>query len=136
MTSQAFDRYVSDSVATASPARLVTMLYDRLVRDLTIGEAAVRNGEREAASSQILHAQDIIMELRSTLDLEAWAGAPGLASLYDFLLAELIAANVGQDATKVASCRDLVVPLQQAWHAAADELAGQAAAASGISLSA
>ena len=28
------NRYVGDSVATASPARLVTMLYDRLVRDL------------------------------------------------------------------------------------------------------
>ena len=35
------NRYVGDSVATASPARLVTMLYDRLVRDLVTAEAAL-----------------------------------------------------------------------------------------------
>lgn len=118
-------RYVSDSVATATPARLLCMLYDRLVRDVTMGEAAIVAGDRAKASEQLLHAQDIIAELRATLDMTAWSGAPALASLYDYLYSELIAANVAQDAAKVAACKAHIVPLQQAWHAAAAELAGE-----------
>ena len=117
------NRYVSDSVATASPARLVVMLYDRLVRDLILGEQALIGGDPAGASAQLLHAQEIVMELRAGLDVSAWSGAPGLAALYDFVLRELIAANVGKDAEKVASCRKLVEPLQDAWRQAAGQLA-------------
>jgi flagellar secretion chaperone FliS len=116
-------RYVSDSVATATPERLLCMLYDRLVRDVTMAEAAITARNRSGASEQLLHAQDIIAELRSTLDVSVWSGAPALASLYDYLYSELIAANVAQDAAKVAACKAHIVPLQQAWHAAAAELA-------------
>jgi flagellar protein FliS len=113
------DRYVGDSVATASPARLLTMLYDRLVRDLGGAEAAIVAGDFESASNQLTHAQEIVIELRSALDITAWTGAPALASLYAFLITELIAANVHKDAKKVVSCRTIVEPLQEAWHQAA-----------------
>lgn len=128
MSTNAFAaRYVSDSVATATPDRLLCMLYDRLVRDVTGAEAAIHAGNRALASEQLLHAQDIITELRATLDVSVWSGASALASLYDYLYAELIAANLAQDAAKVAACKDHIVPLQQAWHAAAAELAGERA---------
>ena len=37
-------RYAADAVGTASPARLLTMLYDRLIRDLIVAEAAITEG--------------------------------------------------------------------------------------------
>jgi flagellar protein FliS len=95
------------------------MLYDRLVADLFQGEEALRADNRELSAERITHAQEIILELRTTLDVEAWSGAPGLASLYGFLLTELIQANVKRDADKVASCRALVEPLRDAWREAA-----------------
>jgi flagellar secretion chaperone FliS len=113
------DRYVGDSVATASPARLVTMLYDRLMRDMGGAEAAIVAGDYQSASNQLTHAQEIVIELRSALEVDKWSGGPALASLYAFLLTELIAANVHKDAKKVASCRTIVEPLQDAWHQAA-----------------
>jgi flagellar protein FliS len=65
------------------------------------------------------------MELRTTLDVEAWVGAPGLANLYGFLFTELIAANIGRDADRVMACRNLVEPLRDAWReAAASAVAG------------
>jgi flagellar secretion chaperone FliS len=116
MTSPALrDRYLNDSVATASPGRLLVMLYERLVLDLSQAEGALRTGDRELASKQLLHAQEIILELRATLDLSVWEGAAGLAQLYSFLLTELIGANVTADADRVAGTRTLVEPLLDAW---------------------
>ena len=113
------DRYLADSVSTASPGKLLVMLYDRLVMDLVQGEEAVRAGDRERSAERLTHAQEIILELRTTLDLDAWTGAAGLANLYGFLLTELIGANVGRDADRVAACRGLVEPLRDAWRAVA-----------------
>jgi flagellar protein FliS len=112
------NRYLQDSIDTASPGKLLVMLYDRLVMDLIQGEEALRAGDRDSASDRLNHAQEIVLELRTTLNIEAWAGAPGLASLYSFLLTELIQANIRRDADKVASCRALVEPLRDAWREA------------------
>jgi flagellar protein FliS len=113
------NRYLQDSVNTASPAKLLILLYDRLVLDLGQGEEAIRSNDRSAASDRITHAQEIVMELRTTLDVEAWEGAPGLAALYGFLLTELIQANIKLDADKVVACRRIVEPLRDAWREAA-----------------
>lgn len=120
MTSPALRaRYLGDSVSTASPGRLLVMLYERLVLDLAQAETAMLAGDRPSANEQLIHAQDIIMELRATLDLAAWEGAVGLAQIYAFLLGELIAANVNVDPARVAGCRQLVEPLLEAWRQAA-----------------
>ena len=117
-------RYLDDTVATASPAKLLTMLYDRLVLDLSRAEAAQRAGERAAAGGHLLHAQDIVSELVSSLDVDAWDGARRLMSVYTYLLAELVAANVAGEADRTAACRELVEPLRDAWHEAAAQLSG------------
>ena len=113
------DRYLQDSINTASPGKLLLMLYERLIRDLTQAEDAIAESDRERSSELLIHAQEIVLELRTTLDMDAGSGAPGLASLYGFVLTELIGANVAQDAAKVASCRSLLEPLRDAWREAA-----------------
>lgn len=113
------ERYLADSIATASPAKLLVMLYDRLVLDLTRAEDALAADDRVAASRQLMHAQEILLELRTSLDVEAWEAAPGLANLYVFVLGELMRANVNGDGALVASCRGLVEPLRDAWREAA-----------------
>ena len=113
------DRYLQDSVNTASPAKLLIMLYDRMILDLTQSEEALRNDDRELAHEKISHAQEIVLELRVTLNLEAWEGAPGLANLYGFILTELIGANITRDPDRVAGCRKLLEPLRDAWREAA-----------------
>ena len=117
------ERYLADSITTASPAKLLVMLYDRLVLDLSRAEEALAAGDRQSASNQLIHAQDIVMELRTSLNLDAWDGAAGLANLYVFLLTELMQANITRDATRVAACRALVEPLRDAWREAAFKMA-------------
>ncbi len=113
------ERYIADSIATASPARLLIMLFDRLVLDLTRGEQALLAGNRAEANTQLLHAQDILTELHMSLDMDAWSGAAGLAQIYTFMVTELVNANVRGDAAKVAACRELAEPLRDTWREAA-----------------
>jgi flagellar secretion chaperone FliS len=111
-------RYLAESVATASPGQLLVMLYDRLVVDLMQAEDALRARDNATASTRLMHAQDIVSELRGSLDLTAWDGAAGLAQLYGFLFTRLIKANVSNDPDLVAECRGVVEPLRDAWREA------------------
>lgn len=108
--------YTQSSLTTASPQKLIVLLYERLVLDLDRAEHALRSGDH--AGRHLVHAQDIIMELLSSLDLTVWDGAAGLQSLYTYLHGELVRANVTRDIDRVVACRDLIVPLRDAWREA------------------
>lgn len=120
-------RYTQDAISTATPARLVIMLYDRLLRDLTGAVQALQDADGAAASAALLHAQAIVSELNLALDTTAWDGAAGLSSLYLYVHERLVAANIAKDASIVVECRDLLQPLRDAWMQAA-LTAGQSAA--------
>jgi flagellar protein FliS len=116
-------RYLGDSVATASPQRILVMLYDRLVLDLERAEMALDTGDRTEAAAQIQHAQDIVFELRESLRVDAWEGGPRLAALYSWMITELVQAGVKRDRNRVAACRQIAEPLRDAWRQAAATLA-------------
>ncbi|WP_018685612.1 flagellar export chaperone FliS [Actinokineospora enzanensis] len=115
-------RYLADSVTTATPGRLLVMLYDRLCLDLSRGAEALDSGDRETASEMLLHAQDIILELQSSLKPDEWAGGAELAGLYSYLLTQLMRANVRKDAGAARACLTLVEPLRDAWREAVEGL--------------
>jgi flagellar protein FliS len=123
MNSQARNAYLNASVATATPQRLLVMLYDRLVLDIRRGIEAQRQGRYDEANAQLQHAQEIVIELRSSLNVDLWDGAPQLASLYDWLFGELVKANTGRDVAVSESCLSVVEPLAQTWREAALSLA-------------
>ena len=116
-------RYLGDSVATASPQRILVMLYDRLVLDLERAEVALDAGDRTEAAAQIQHAQDIVFELRESLRVDAWEGGPRLAALYSWMITELVQAGVKRDRNRVSACRQIAEPLRDAWRQAAATLA-------------
>lgn len=122
-------QFLNDAVLSASPARLLTMLYDRLVLDLDRAERAQVAGDLVEANLQLQHAQDIVAELLVTLDVDAWSGGPALQSLYSHLMTEMVEANVTRDVTRTRACRETVEPLRAAWHEAAAELGGAASPA-------
>lgn len=113
------DHYVTNVIGTVSRGQLVVMLYDRLVQDLVVAEAALAVPDFKAASEALVHAQEIVLELRSGLDVSSWSGAPGLAQLYVFIYDQLLAANVQKDPARVIQCRRLVEPMRDAWADAA-----------------
>lgn len=115
-------QYNSDAILSASPVRLLTMLYDRLLLDLGRAEKAHSAEDWLTASSNLLHAQAIISELTSSLKVELWDGGQGLLSLYNYTTSLLVMANVKRDAASIRESIELLEPLAQAWHEAAGQL--------------
>ena len=54
-------RYMGDAVTTASPQRLLVMLYDRLALDLERAQAAFAAGDRAEANLQLQHAHQLAL---------------------------------------------------------------------------
>jgi flagellar protein FliS len=126
--------FLRESVLSATPAQLVTMLYDRLLLDLARAEAAQVSSDWTTASTNLLHAQDIVAELSSSLDVSAWKGGSDLLAIYGYLTRQLIAANVGHDVERTRECANLLGPLRWAWLAAAQNLTAATERAGGQSI--
>ena len=119
MYANAKNAYVGNSVATARPERLLVMLCDRLVLDVQRALEAQQDRNLPEAHHQLIHAQEVVIHLRSTLRVEAWEGGPGLASLYDWLHNELIRANISKDPAVTEGCLSIVTNLADTWKTAA-----------------
>lgn len=112
-------RYTNDSVTTASPSQLVVLLYNRLVKDLSLALVGLERRDIEGSHRALRHAQEIVSELSCSLDLEVWPEGEGLLALYDYVQDRLVHANVTKSAALVAEVIDLVEPLRDAFTQAA-----------------
>ncbi|GAB2518280.1 flagellar export chaperone FliS [Paramicrobacterium agarici] len=121
-------QYQTDAVMSATPERLLTMLYDRLLLDVERAEAAQKAENWPVANDNLQHAQSIIAELMSSLT-DDWEGSDGLRAVYAYLTQTLITANVTRDAGLSHECVEIITPLRDAWHAAAASLTATPASA-------
>ena len=122
MMTHARAAYMDASVATADPARLLLMLCDRLVLDVQRGLAAQEIADHPEAHNQLVHAQEIVFELRSSLRIDAFEGGEQLAAIYDHVHQQLIQANVRKDTETTTHCLRLVNQIADMWHQVATEL--------------
>jgi flagellar secretion chaperone FliS len=107
--------YASVTAQTASPQRLLTMLYDRLILDITIAEASMLTADHETVGRRLQHAQEILLELWASLDEDAWPEGAQLRSIYLWLVSELMASRMPAQPERLAACRELLEPLRDAW---------------------
>ena len=115
-------RYLADAVATATPAKRIVLLYDRLWLDIQRGQAA-QDCADPAARDHLFHAQQIVAELLGSLDQTSWSGAADLASLYGYLLRELIAEVMQVQPGRLAGITRIVSDLRASWQQAEEKLA-------------
>lgn len=129
----AHQAYRRMQTATASPGELIALLYDALVRNLTRAEDGLERHDIEEAHAALIRSQDIVLELISSLSVdaegEAGALARRLAPLYEYMYHRLLDASMHKDGEPVAEVRRLVQPVRDAWRFALEQLAADAAAA-------
>ncbi|GAB4010158.1 flagellar export chaperone FliS [Nocardioides ultimimeridianus] len=118
--------YQGNSVATATPARLLVMLFERLVLDCERGLRALIAQDIEAAHVQLVHAQAIVTELQSSLVVEGMPAGRELMALYGFLQRRLIQANVTHQPTAAKDALIVARDLCETWKAATLKAAGGA----------
>lgn len=125
-----------EAILSATPAQLVTMLYDRLLLDLRRAETAQGSGNWPVASENLLHAQAIVAELSASLDTTSWDGADNLLGIYNYVSSALVSANLHRNVERTREAIRLLEPLQQTWHEAAALLPAQGQSAQPVMASA
>lgn len=112
--------YKRVEIETASPAKLLLMLYDAAIHRCESAAEGMRDDRLEAAHLDLVRAQDILTELMVALDPEA-ADAPvkELFALYEYMHRSLVAANIHKQPERVTEVAALLGQLRAAWAEAA-----------------
>lgn len=111
--SKGYEQYRQTSIQTAPPEQLIVMLYDGAGRFLEQARVALIEGRD--ASVPIGRAQDIFVELLTSLDRSAGEIANTLAMLYDFWIHQLFQAQVSREAKRVEEVAAMVRELRESW---------------------
>lgn len=131
-----FNQYQNTQVATASREQILIMLYDGAIRFVRQATFAIEDGDRAQKIKSINKAVAIVTEFRNTLDHQIGGEiAANLDALYDYMLRELIKANVKNDVKPLQIVEKMLSELRDTWKQAIDiaraEASGQVAAANG-----
>lgn len=112
----AYNAYKNNSVMTASPAKLVLMLYDGAIKNLKLAEIAIEDSDIEKVNTYIKKAQDIISEFMITLNFEAGGDiAKNLYQLYEYMYNRLVRANISKDIEGIREVKKHLEELRDAW---------------------
>jgi len=111
--------YAESAILTASPGRLVVMLYDGAIGSLRQSAAAMRAGDRERARARMRKAESIIDELNGSLDMDVGELPDKLRAIYNFCKRLLIHANVETDPGSIDTVVRLLAELREGWEQAA-----------------
>jgi flagellar secretion chaperone FliS len=111
--------YTEASVMTATPERLVVMLYDGAIRFLTQAAAGVRAGRRDVTRAKLRSAQAIIDELNRSLDMRQGEVAYNLRAVYTFCSRHMIESTLNADPAGYEKVAELLAGLRESWDAIA-----------------
>ena len=78
--------YLQNQVMTATPKKLIILLYDGCIKFMNLAERAILDKKMEDAHINLIKAQNIVMELKGTLNFEDGAAiAEELDTIYGHL---------------------------------------------------
>ena len=107
------------SVETASPGELVLMLYNESLRAMRDASAAIDRKDIGSSSKNLIKAQDIVLELRTSLNPTAGKDvAANLNSMYEYVGGRLIEANVKKSQEPLMEAMKLMGNLREGWQEA------------------
>ena len=114
---------VHGNVAGADPHRLVLMLMDGVLERLVVARACIERGEI-ARKAQLLHScVTLIGELRGSLNTQqGGALARNLSALYEYMVRQLLRANVDSNVSLVKEVSSLLGEVRSAWVAIGPEV--------------
>jgi flagellar secretion chaperone FliS len=119
-------------VEAASPHRLIQMLMEGALEKINVARAHMLSSQLGEKAQNITWAISIIDGLRISLDKEQGGDiAQNLEDLYDYMVRQLIQANLKNEPAILDEVTDLLLQIKTAWDAIAPEAAratGQPAA--------
>ena len=120
-------RYAQAQNETASPERLMVLLFEAALRNIRSGATALEMGRTAEATQPLMKASDIVVELHATLDRsKAPELCDRLAEVYRFVCLRLSAAALSRDARAAREAERAFAPIAEAFAQAVVNLGGAA----------
>lgn len=116
---QAAATYQRNAILTASPEKLVKLLYDGALKNLEkskLGLTDAKTSRSPEVGQSLSRAMGILGELRASLDHAAGGAiAKDLDRLYEYSLDQLSQANLTRTPTGVANTLQVMRTLKEGW---------------------
>ena len=113
-THNPYEAYQQNSVTTASPGELTLMLYNGCLKFIGKAITAIENNDISERNTNIQKAQNIIRELMVTLNMDMEV-SKNMIVLYDYMLDQLMNANVKNDVQALKDAEALVTEFRDTW---------------------
>ena len=114
MAQNAANLYQGIKINTASPAELTLMLYEGAIKFCNKALYGMEQNDIEKINENLLKAQRIITELRTTLD-HKYEVAKEFELVYDYIYRRLIEANIKKDADILEEALDYIRQMRDTW---------------------
>ena len=122
MNEYAAHTYRQQQVNTASPAKMVYMLYDKTLSRLQEAQNAIERKDIQGRCNANCSAQELIAHLSNTLDMDQGGEiSANLERLYTHCLVRLMDVDRHNDTTAAQEVIDLLTPLRDSWAALAEK---------------
>lgn len=111
-----YQAYQKNKYETASPHRLILMLYDGALANLNRARLALNDNRKQEAHRYIQKSQDILFELLACINEEQGdVIAQNLKQLYLYMIDQLTKANIRKNAEMLGEPETLLRQLREAW---------------------
>ncbi len=114
MVNNAANAYKNSKILIASPAELTLMLYDGAVKFCNVALISLERNDYEKVSENLIKAQKIIMEFRSTLDFK-YPVAKDFDVVYEYIYRRLVDANMKKDAEIIEEALKHIKEMRETW---------------------
>lgn len=119
MSNPYIKQYQQSQVQTASPEKILIMLYDGAIQFLNKAKIAFESDDVEHIHNNLIGAQKIIEEFMNTLDTSSGEEVLfNLYNLYEYLHYRLVQANIRKDITMVDEVLNHLKELKATWEEA------------------
>lgn len=116
----AYNTYIQNDIGVESPAKLVQMMYEGILRFNMQAKRSIREGEIEKRTYWINRSNAVFSELITILDYSQGDVAHYLAGLYTYQLRLLMEANLTNSDAKIDEVNNVVRGLLEAWKESGD----------------
>ncbi len=127
---KAYGQYRQVQVNTASPGKLILLLYQGAIRSMKQGIDLIHKKDYEGKGNALIKAQDIVMELNMALDMDIGGDiSRSLRQLYLYIYKRLVEANMELNTEYLQECIRIMENLLGAWEKAVQETEGAGSSA-------
>ena len=114
-TNLAYNIYAQNNIGVESPAKLVEMMYEGVLRFNAQAKKAIKDEDIEKRAYWVNRSVAVIAELLATLNYDAGDVSMYLDGLYTYQIKLLTEANLENDPEKIDTVSQVFKGLLEAW---------------------